>query len=131
MQSSSPQTLALVLRLSAILFLIAWFGAIMPSTWMEYFHRLSNTGSWSDTPFFEYLARCTSALFGFYGVMTWYLSKDVERYLPLIRFLAWSGLPMAVILTYIGYVAGLPAWWYGTEGFAVILISLIWIKASQ
>lgn len=124
---ASTGSLVLILRCSAVIFSLAWVGALMPTSWMQHIHSFSNTGPWTETPFFLYLARCTSALFGFYGFMTWFLSNDVVRYLPLIRFLAWSGLPMAVVLTYIGYTAGLPPWWYGTEGVAVVVISLLWL----
>lgn len=128
---AKPLPLVLILRCSACIFMLAWVGVLMPTSWMQHIHALGETGPWADTPFFLYLACCTSALFGFYGIMTWFLSNDVVRYLPLIRFLAWSGLPMAVVLTYIGYAAGLPPWWYGTEGVAVVVISLLWLWGTK
>lgn len=121
----------LILRLSAALFLLAWLGVVIPTQWMKTMHEIGNTGPWVESPMFLYLARSVSALYGFYGVVTWFLARDVNRYLPLIRFLAWAGLPMAVVLVAIGYTAGLPAWWYITEGVAVVVISLAWVWAAR
>ena len=62
-----------------------------------------------------YLARVVSLLYGFLGVLALYLSFDVGRYRPLIRFMAIVSFPFVPVMFVVIWAAGLPMVWAVSE----------------
>jgi hypothetical protein len=122
--------LVLVLRATAILFLLALVGAVLPESCMKTVWEWGDVGPWPGGALVVYLARALSILYGFYGLLALYLSFDVPRYLPLIRFLAIIGFPFAPVMFAVIWTAGLPTIWAVSEPAAILIISALWYAAS-
>jgi hypothetical protein len=123
--------LVLVLRATAVLFLLALIGAVLPENWLKAVHEWGGLGPWPGGALLVYLARAVSVLYGFYGLLALYLSFDVPRYLPLIRFLAVVGFPFAPVMYLVIRAAGLPTVWAVTEPASILVLSALWYVASR
>jgi hypothetical protein len=112
------------------MFLLAFVGAVLPESWMKAVYE-SGGEPWPGGALLVYLARAVSILYGFYGILTLYLSCDVRRYLPLIRFLAIVSFPFAPIMFVVIWTAGLPTVWAVSEPTGILVISALWYAASR
>jgi hypothetical protein len=123
--------LVLVLRATAALFLLAFVGAALPENWMKAVYESGGLGPWPGGRLLVYLARAVSILYRFHGLLTLYLSFDVRRYLPLIRFLAIVGFPFAPVMFVVIWSAGLPMVWAVSEPTSIVIISALWYVTSR
>jgi hypothetical protein len=123
--------LVLVLRATAVLFILALAGAALPESWMKAVYELGGREPWPDGPLLVYLARLVCILYGVYGLIALYLSFDPRRYLPLIRFLALLGFPLAPVMFVVIWTAGLPLVWAVSEPVGILVISALWYVASR
>ena len=96
--------------------LAALTAVFMPASWHDHFHAVAGLGALPHLPVVLYLARSASALYAVFGALLLFLSRDVVRYLPVIRFLVRIALVHAVVLVGIDLNAGLPIWWAVAEG---------------
>jgi hypothetical protein len=85
---------------------------------------------WPGGALLVYLARVTSLLYGFNGLLALYLSFDVRRYRPLVRFMAAVSFAFAPIMFVVIWSAGLPTVWAVTEPASILVISALWYVAS-
>ena len=122
--------LVLVLRATAVLLLLAFVGAALPESWMKAVYERGVLGPWPGGALLVYLARVVSILYGFHGLLALYLSFDVRRYLPLIRFMALVGFLLAPVMFAVVWTAGLPTVWAVSEPTSILLISALWYVAS-
>ena len=113
---SSDRRLALVLRLFGGLDLCALAAVLLPQGFIEGAHRALGMGSFPAEPIALYLVRTTSALYALHGAMILFVSFDVERYRPLIRFLALAALVHGAVIFGIDLALDLPLWWRCLEG---------------
>jgi hypothetical protein len=120
-----------VLRATAALLLLAFAGAALPESWMKAVYEGGGLGPWPGGALLVYLARVVSLLYGFYGLLALYLSFDVRRYLPLIRFMAIVGFPFAPVMFVVIWAAGLPIAWAVSEPTSILVISALWYVASS
>jgi hypothetical protein len=120
-----------VLRATAVLLLLAFVGAALPESWMKAAYEAGGLGQWPDGALLVYLARAVSLLYGFYGVLALYLSFDVQRYRPLVRFLAVASFPFAPVMFVVIWLAGLPAVWAVSESTSILVISALWYVAAR
>ena len=81
-------------------------------------------GDLPPAPIVEYLARSVSAFYGFHGVLLFLLSTNVDRFAPIITFVAVMNVLFGIILIVIDVKAGLPALWIALEGPLVIVIGI-------
>jgi hypothetical protein len=123
--------LVLVLRATAVLLLLALVGAAMPESWMKAVYEWGGLGPWPGGALLVYLARAVSILYGFYGLLALYLSFDVRRYLPLIRFMALVSFPVAPVMFLVIWTAGLPTVWAVGEPTSIVVISALWYVAAR
>jgi hypothetical protein len=123
--------LVLVLRATAVLFLLALVGAVLPESWMKAVYEQGVLGPWPGGALLVYLARVVSILYGFHGLLALYLSFDVPRYLPLIRFMAVVGFLLAPVMFAVIWAAGLPTVWVVSEPASILAISASWYVASR
>jgi len=123
--------LVLVLRATGVLFLLALVGAALPESWMKAVYEWGGLGPWPGGALLVYLARAVAILYGFYGLLALYLSFDVRRYLPLIRFMAIVGFPFAPVMFVVIWAAGLPTVWAVSEPMSIVVISALWYVASR
>lgn len=125
MQRNAERYLALLLRLMGLLLLTALFAVFMPPGWMAAIHAWVGLGALPDAAIVAYLTRSESALYAVLGALMLYLSFDVRRYLPLIRFLALIRMAFGVGLLVLDVTIGMPPLWTICEGPSIFLLSAL------
>ena len=128
----SERWLIIVLRFTAVVLLFAIPAVIMPHSWMDALHRWLGLGELPDMPIVGYLARTLSAFYAIYGAVLLYLSFDVRRYLPLVRFLAVVMVLAGAGLIPLDCCVGMPWFWTVSEGpFVTALGVVLFLLARQ
>ncbi|HTU21686.1 MAG TPA: hypothetical protein VMG10_26855 [Gemmataceae bacterium] len=108
--------LVLVLRILGTGDLLAVLAVFLPLEWMSKVHSWLGMGALPEQPIINYLTRSASALYAVHGAMLLFVSTDVRRYAPLIKFLAVVALIHGVGLYLIDMSAGMPGFWVAVEG---------------
>lgn len=122
MPSPGQRRLARLLRVLAVLDLLALAAVLMPAAWMSSTHVWLGLGELHAGPMTTYLARTASLLYAFQGATFWHLAGDVCRYRPLIAFWGRLTLPASLVFLAIDRTAGLPLWWSIVECLCVAAI---------
>jgi hypothetical protein len=108
--------LVLMLRILGTVDLLAVLAVFLPLEWVAKAHAWLGLGVLPEKPIIGYLTRSASALYALHGAMILFVSTDVRRYGPLIKFLAVAALVHGIILYLIDMSAGMPAFWIVLEG---------------
>jgi hypothetical protein len=126
------KALALLLRISAVLLLIAVIPAVMPFSWMVTIHRQLGMGELPAGPITGYLTRSLSAVYAFHGALVFFVSLDVRRYLPVIKFLAVLGIVFGAGMLILDIVVGMPLFWIIAEGPFIVVLggTLFWLSTK-
>jgi len=119
-----------VLRVTGVTMLFALVFVFCPFGWMQAIHARMGMGELAYTPLLSYLIRTLSAMYAYMGAIALFVSRDVERYGPLIRLLGWIGILGGAGVTALDAILGLPLAWTATEGpltvaLGVVLITLV------
>ena len=124
--------LKLVLRISGIILLTALVPVVMPFEWMQDIHRWLGMGELPDKPIVGYLTRSISLLYALHGALIFYVSLDIRRYLPFIKFIAVLGVIFGAGMVVLDYGVNMPDYWILCEGPFVVPLSLVilWLAAS-
>lgn len=131
MVSSSEKALVILLRISGIILLTALFAVVMPFSWMEKIHRLLHIGELDADPLTKYFARSLSALYALHGAMVFFVSSDVRRYLPLVKFLSGLTIAFGMIMLAIDLHSGMPGFWIAGEGPFVMALGAILLGLAR
>ena len=107
--------LKVLLQVFGAVTVIALFPFVMPRSWMAAVHDWLRMGVLPDKPVVEYLARTTSALYGFLGGLYLVLATDVRRYARVITYSAVATLLLSAVDTALSLRAGMPAWWMWSD----------------
>jgi hypothetical protein len=110
------KVLVVLLCMGGISGLFALVAVFMPVSWMAATHRWLGLGEMPTSPVVEYLARSLSSFYALLGALCLVVASDLERYRPLVRFLAAAVALMGVVFTGVDWAAGLPWWWTAFEG---------------
>ncbi|MBI1347314.1 hypothetical protein GC163_13625 [bacterium] len=113
-----PRRLAWLLRAIGLLDLLAFLALAASPAQIARLHAQLGMGTFPEAVITVYLARTASMLYGFCGLLLLFLSTDVERYRPVIRFLALAGLIASALLLWIDVRTGMPWWWSVLESTA-------------
>jgi len=121
--------LALILRCSGIVLLIALIPAFMPFGWMRDIHSWLGMGELPTGPIMGYLTRSLSLLYAMHGALILYISGNIPRFLPIVKCLAILGIAFGIILTFLDAALGMPLYWILFEGpFLIPLnIGILWL----
>ncbi|WP_146454538.1 hypothetical protein [Rubripirellula tenax] len=114
-----------MLRLVGIAALFAFGAAIMPEKWMVETAEFLGFEPFPDSPLTFYLARNLSLLYGFVGVLLMVVANDVDRYLPLIRILAYCTIAFGISQAVVDTMSGLPRWWIVGESLSTTMGGLV------
>lgn len=127
----AEKALVLILRVTAVLLLTALIPAVMPFAWMEEIHDHLGMGELPKAPIVGYLARSVSALYAMHGALVWFVSLDIRRYLPVIRFLAVLGIAFGAGMLVLDVMVGIPLPWTLCEGpfIAVLGAIMLWLSS--
>jgi len=116
--------LKLLLQAFGAVTVIALVPFVMPRSWMAAVHEWLGMGALPDKPVVEYLARTTSALYGFLGGLYLVLATDVRRFAGVITYSAVATLLISAVNTWLCRRAGMPGWWMWSDGGACWLFGL-------
>lgn len=124
--TSAERHLTWFLRISAVMFLAALPFVAVPSAWMRNIAQIYGLAM-PDSPLLEYLARHLSAFYGCMGGSYWFISRDIRRFMPLIRFTIPLTFVQAVIVVAIDIAVEMPWVWTIGEGLSMFAwIALLW-----
>jgi len=122
---SPERILVWLLRVSGAMTLTALGAVFMPYEWMNLIHQRLGMGELPHIPIVGYLTRSVSALYALHGALLIFVSLDVRRYLPVVRFLGVAGVVMGVLLFGLDRAVGMPVPWTNGEGPFVVAISVV------
>ncbi len=127
--SNSEKTLALLMRLAGVLLLTALIPVVMPFSWMKDIHRALGMGELPDGPIMGYLTRSLSAMYAMHGALVFFISLDVRRYLPVVKFLAVLGIVFGSGMLVLDIRVGMPPSWIIGEGPFIIVLGgvMLWL----
>jgi hypothetical protein len=119
---------ARLLQLLGAIDLFALIAVVMPLQWMSWVHAICGMGPLPEGRIVGYLARTTSALYALHGALILFISIDIDRYRPLVRFLAVAAIVHGAILLGIDLSQGMPWFWTFFEAptFAATGIALLY-----
>ncbi len=124
--------LALLLRVIGVIDLLAFAAMLQPVSWLSAVQAHLQMGTFPDAAVAIYLVRTASMLYGLCGALLLFLSSDVARYAPVIRFIARAGVVAGGILMGIDIASGMPWWWTAVEGPACgLLWGLVWTAGRE
>ena len=122
---SSEKILALVLRLNAVVLLLAFPMMLLPVEWMAATHRWLGLGEFPASPLVDYLTRSASFLYGFHGGLLLVVANDVRRYRGVIVYVVVMGFAFGASMIGVDLHAGLPLRWALAEGPMVMIVAVI------
>jgi len=114
-----------VLRVTGVTMLFALVFVFCPFGWMQAIHERVGMGELAYTPLLSYLIRTLSAMYATMGALTLFVSRDVERYGPVIRLLAWIAILGGAGVTALDAGLGLPLFWTATEGPLTVALGIV------
>jgi hypothetical protein len=120
-----------LLRFGAVITGVAFLTVPLPVESMVSTHRWLGLGDLPQAPIVEYLARSVAAFYGFHGVLLFLLSTDVNRYAPIITYIAVMNVVLGLMLVAIDVHAGLPVWWIVSEGPPVVLTGIALVLLNR
>jgi hypothetical protein len=121
---SARRMLTWVLRAAGVAMLGGLIFVFYPFEWMAATHEWLGLGELAYTPLTSYLARTLSALYATIGAILVFLSLDVERYLPLIRFFGILAILGGAGVTILDAILRLPLFWTLSEGPLTVALGL-------
>jgi len=116
MMKSARLMLVILLRAAGCAMSCAVFFVFCPFAWMSSMSEWLGMGDLSYSPLASYLVRTLSAMYAIEGALFLFVSLDVERYGPLIRFAGWIAILAGAGVTILDGLLGLPIPWTLTEG---------------
>jgi hypothetical protein len=108
---TAERLLKLLLRAAGAVCGLAIVAFFMPRSWMAACHEWLGLGAFPEAPIAEYLARLTSGLYAFYGVLLWLLATDVRRFARVITYQAVVVMVLAAAGLPLGALGGMPWPW--------------------
>lgn len=109
--NKSQIRIRILLRVLGTMCVFAIIPLLMPFRWIDAAHQWIGLGPFPTAPIAIYLARSVSSLCTFYGGLLLVLSRDVERYVPIISYQAVAIMLLSAYGIIAGIRAGLPPFW--------------------
>jgi hypothetical protein len=126
----TERILALLLRVTAGVLLLAVAPVFFPHAWMAAINRSAGLGELPDTAIVGYLTRSLSAVYAFHGALVLFISLDVRRWLPIIIIMAALGVVFGAFMLALDVHLGMPLSWTVCEGpLIIVLYALIFLLA--
>ena len=127
---SQQRVLVILLRIGAVVTMMAFPTMLLPTDWMAATHRWLGLGEFPRVAVVDYLARSIAGLYGFHGVLLFLVSRDPVRYRSIVRYVGWMNAVFGTMVFFIDLHAGMPLWWTLGEGppilaFGVVILYLM------
>jgi len=120
-----------VLRLAGGGMLLALLFVFCPFEWMAIIHQRIGMGELAYTPLLSYLIRTLAALYATIGAIALFVSLDVDRYRPLVRFLGIIAVLGGIGVTFLDALLRLPVFWTALEGPLTVLLGVVLIALTR
>ena len=121
----SEKVLVWLLRISGVILLIALVPVVMPFSWMQVIHRQLGMGDLPAGPIVGYLTRSLSLFYALHGALIIFVSLDIRRYLPVVKFLAVVAILFGVSMVVLDSAVGMPLYWILCEGPFVVPLGIV------
>lgn len=123
------KALVWLLRISGIILLTALVPAVMPFSWMQVIHCQLGMGELPTESIMGYLTRSLSLFYAMHGALIIFVSLDIRRYLPVVKFLAVISILFGIGMIVLDAAVGMPLYWIVFEGPLVILLgaAILWL----
>jgi hypothetical protein len=123
------KALVILLRTAAAITLAALIPCVMPFAWMKEIHRFLGMGQLPEGPIVGYLTRSLSAMYALHGAIVLFVSWDVRRYRPLVRFLGSLAIAFGAGMLWLDVAVGMPPAWTVSEGPFLIVLGgvILWL----
>ena len=123
------KTLVWLLRISGTILLTALVSVVMPFSWMQAIHRYLGMGELPTGPIMGYLTRSLSLFYALHGSLIIFVSMDIRRYLPFVKFLAFVSILFGASMAVMDSAVGIPLKWALCEGPLVIVLGgvILWL----
>ncbi len=125
------KVLIILLRIFGAFGCTAIVATVMPTSLIAATHNWLGLGDFPDAPITQYLARTISLFYVMFGVLSIIVSTDVNRYAPIINFLAYTCLVMGVSLTLIDAIIGMPISWTLSEGPPTFVLGIVFLLLAR
>ena len=119
------KALVWLLRISGVILLVALVPVVMPFSWMQVIHRQLGMGELATGPIIGYLTRSLSLFYAMHGALIIFVSLDVRRYLPVVKFFAVASILFGVGMVILDSAVGMPLYWILCEGPLVIPLGMV------
>jgi hypothetical protein len=123
--SMQEKVLVIFLRITGAILLIALIPAVMPFFWMQEIHRWLGLGELPTEPIVGYLTRSLSLMYAALGALICFVSGDVRRFLPLVKFLAILSIVFGGGMIALDAAVGMPTYWIACEGPLIIPLGIV------
>lgn len=120
-----------LLRACAVADILAVIVAVMPAKWIASLHAQLSMGHFPVETIAIYLVRSASLMYAAYGLLLFFVSFDVNRYLPLIHFLALIAIVHGLFLIGIDFCTAMPWWWTAGEGPLLITWGIVVVNLRR
>ena len=126
------KVLVWLLRISGIILLTALVPVVMPFGWMQVIHRYLGMGELPTGPIMGYLTRSLSLFYAMHGALIIFVSLDIRRYRPIVKFLAVVSILFGIGMTVLDAAVGMPLYWIMFEGPLVIPlgVAILWLACK-
>ncbi len=98
---------------------LAFAAAVMPQQWIVEIAEELGFDPFPHSPLTFYLARHLSLLYGFVGVALLLVVTDMDRYRPLVPWIAIGTIVFGILQGIVDIQSGLPRWWALVESLWV------------
>lgn len=123
---NADRILLFLVRLNAVVLLLAAPCALLPVSWMNTVHRdWLGLGSFPDVVITRYMARSLSLVYAMHGVIALAITLDWQRYRPLVLLLAWIHVLFGCAMVAVDIDAAVPWWWAASEGPSLVAFGIV------
>jgi hypothetical protein len=119
----SERLLQLLLKGLGLFDLLALGGVVMPDHCMAIVHTWLGMGELPQAPVVDYLSRSASLMYAQHAVVFLFLSTDVRRFRPLIRWMAMIAIVSGGAMLAIDLKSRNPLFWTVIEGPGYIVLA--------
>jgi hypothetical protein len=123
----------LFLRVIGGIALLAFAAAVMPETWIVETAEALGFDPFPFSPLTFYLARNLSLLYGFVGAFLLVVALDLDRYRPLVRYVAIGTILFGPLQLVVDSMSDMPSWWTLGESLSTLVggVLLYWLQQKR
>jgi len=123
--------LVVFLKICGIILMVALIPAVMPFFWMQEIHRWLGMGELPGEPIVGYLTRSLSLMYVAHGALIYFVSLDVRRFLPVVRFLGILCIVFGSSMIGLDAAVGMPAYWIVCEGPLIVPLGIVILSLAK